>query len=119
MSDSIKSTKLSQYWRKHVNNCRASGESVAAYCEHQQLVYHRFIYWRRKFQQQDSRSQLVPSESAGFSRVVTSYCDSPPELSLALANGLVIQDISEANVCVVRQLLAVLYWHVRFDPRWI
>jgi hypothetical protein len=29
-------------------------------------------------------------------------------LSLALPNGLVIQDIGEANVGVVRQLLAVL-----------
>ncbi|MCP3688832.1 MAG: hypothetical protein GY784_10500, partial [Gammaproteobacteria bacterium] len=49
-----------------------------------------------------------PSESAGFSRVVTSHCDSPPGLSLALPNGLVIQDIVATNVGVVRQLLAVL-----------
>ncbi|MCP3661996.1 MAG: hypothetical protein GY696_05780 [Gammaproteobacteria bacterium] len=108
MSDSISSTKLSQYWRKHIDSCRGSGESAAAYCEHQHLVYHRFIYWRQKFQQQDCRNQLAPSESAGFSRVVTSHCDSPPGLSLALPNGLVIQVISEANVSVVRQLLAVL-----------
>ncbi len=108
MSDLINSTKLSQYWRKHVDSCRDSGESAAAYCERQQLVYHRFIYWRRKFQQQNCRTQLAPSESAGFSRVVTSHCDSPPGLSLALPNGLVIQDIVATNVGVVRQLLAVL-----------
>ncbi len=108
MSNPVTSDQLSQYWREHIDAWQGSGESGSAYYEHQQLVYHRFIYWCRKFQQQDCRTQLAPSESAGFSRVVTSHCDSPPGLSLALPNGLVIQDISEANVSVVRQLVAVL-----------
>ncbi len=59
-------------------------------------------YWRRKFQQQDCRTQLVPDESTGFSRAMTSHCDSPLGLSLALPNGLVILDISETNVGVVQ-----------------
>ncbi len=108
MSDSISSAKLSQYWRKHVDSCRDSGESAALYCERQRLVYHRFIYWRGKFRQQDDGTQLAPSESAGFARVVASHCDSPPGLSLASPNGLVIRDISETNIGVVQQLLAVL-----------
>jgi hypothetical protein len=44
----------------------------------------------------------------GFARVLASRSELPTGLSLALPNGLVIQDIGEANVGVVRQLLAVL-----------
>ncbi len=108
MSNPVTSDQLSLYWREHIDAWQGSGESGSAYCEHQQLVYHRFIYWRRKFQQQDCHTQLAPSESAGFARVVASHCDSPPGLSLALPNGLEIRDISEANIGVVQQLLAVL-----------
>ncbi len=108
MNNANTSDKLNQYWREHVDACRDSGESGAAYCEHHQLSYHRFNYWRRKFRELDGRVQLTPCESPGFARVLTSRSESLCGLSLALPNGLVIQDISETNVGVVRQLLAVL-----------
>jgi hypothetical protein len=108
MSNPIRSDQRSRYWREHIDACRDSGSSGAAYCQLHQLVYHRFNYWRRKFQELDSRTQLTPSESTGFARVLASRSELPKGLSLALPNGLVIQDIGETNVGVVRQLLAVL-----------
>jgi hypothetical protein len=108
MHNPISSDQLSQYWREHIDAWRDSGGSGAAYCQLHQLAYHRFNYWRRKFRGLDSRAQLTPCESTGFARVLASRSDSPMCLSLALPNGLVIQDIGEANVGVVRQLLAVL-----------
>jgi hypothetical protein len=51
---------------------------------------------------------MTPCESTGFARVLASRAELPTGLSLALPNGLVIQDIGETNVGVVRQLLAVL-----------
>ena len=108
MTNPITSDQLSQYWHEHIDACRDSGSSGAAYCQLHQLAYHRFNYWRRKFRELDSRAQLAPCESTGFARVLASRSDSPSGLSLALPNGLVIQDISETNVGVVRQLLAVL-----------
>jgi len=108
MSNPISSDQLSQYWREHIDACRDSGSSGAAYCQLHQLAYHRFNYWRRKFQALDSQVQLTPCESTGFARVLASHSELPTGLSLALPNGLVIQDIGETNVGVVRQLLAVL-----------
>lgn len=108
MSNLLNSNQLRQFWREHVTACQDSGESAAVYCEHHQLVYHRFIYWRRKFRELDSSDQLTPSASDGFVRVVAGHAVASPCLSLALPNGLVIQEISAANVPVVRQLLEVL-----------
>ena len=108
MSNPISSDQQSQYWRAHIDACKASGSSGAAYCQLHQLAYHRFNYWRRKLRELDSRAQLTPCESTGFARVLASHSELPTGLSLALPNGLVIQDISETNVGVVRQLLAVL-----------
>ena len=108
MSNPIRSDQLSQYWRGHIDACRDSESSGAAYCQLHQLAYHRFNYWRRKFQTLDSQAQLTPCESTGFARVLANHSELPTGLSLALPNGLVIQDIGETNVGVVRQLLAVL-----------
>ena len=108
MSNPISSDQRSEYWRGHIDACRDSGSSGAAYCQLHQLAYHRFNYWRRKFQALDSRTLLTPSESTGFARVLAGHSGLPNGLSLALPNGLVIQDIGETNVGVVRQLLAVL-----------
>ena len=108
MSDQNTSDQLSRYWREHIDACRDSGESGAAYCERHQLSYHRFNYWRRKFRDQDNRAQLTPCEPGGFTRVVAGRPEAPSGLSLALPNGLVIQDIGETNVGVVRKLLAIL-----------
>lgn len=108
MGNPITSDQLRQYWREHIDACHHSGESGAAYCERHQLAYHRFNYWRRKFRERDRRAQLATRESNGFARVVASHSDLPTGLSLALPNGLVIQDIGESNVGVVRKLLAVL-----------
>ncbi len=108
MSKSAASKQQSQYWREHIDACKASGSSGAAYCQLHQLTYHRFNYWRRKFRELVSRAQLTTCESTGFARVLANRSDLPSGLSLALPNGLVIQDISETNVGVVRQLLAVL-----------
>ena len=106
MNKPTHSDQLHQYWREHVDAWLDSGHSGAAYCQLHQLTYHQFCYWRRKYQ--DNHAQLAPCEPTGFIRVQA--CPSEPHtgLSLALPNGLVIQDIGESNVSVVRQLLAVL-----------
>jgi hypothetical protein len=108
MSNPISSEQRNQYWRGHIDACRASGSSGAAYCQLHQLAYHRFHYWRRKFRALDNHAQLTPCESTGFARVLANHPELPTGLSLALPNGLVIQDIGETNVGVVRQLLAIL-----------
>jgi hypothetical protein len=91
---------LAMYWQDHINSWRTSGESQASFCKAHNLSYHRFTYWRRKF---DGR----PAESGGFALVkyqstVTSH------LSVALPNGLVVQGIAANNLGLARQLLESL-----------
>ncbi len=108
MNPSTPADQRRQYWREHIDAYLESGESGATYCKRCQLSYHQFNYWRRKSQDQDSTGLMTACESNGFARVVASHRDAPSGLSLALPNGLVIQDIRDTNVAVVRQLLAIL-----------
>jgi hypothetical protein len=64
------------------------------------LSYHRFTYWRRKFEDR-------PAEPGGFALV---RCQSgvASHLSVALPNGLVVQGIAADNLAVARQLLESL-----------
>lgn len=94
---------LSAYWRQHVDAGKASGLSCAQFCKANDINYHRFIYWRQKFEAA-GRHQNSPSETGGFAAVRVQP-DGHCELSLSLPNGLVVRGICADNVAVVRQLL--------------
>jgi hypothetical protein len=94
------------YWRQQVNNWKHSCQSQAKFCQANELPYHRFVYWRQKFER-SSGSGRTQCASGGFATV-----DYRPEvssgLSLSLPNGLVLRGISADNVPVVCQLLEQL-----------
>ena len=41
-------TERAQIWQQHITDWQVSGVSGSAYCKQQSLVYHQFVYWRRK-----------------------------------------------------------------------
>jgi hypothetical protein len=41
-------TERAQVWQQHITDWQATGVSGSAYCKQQSLVYHQFVYWRRK-----------------------------------------------------------------------
>lgn len=108
MSKANKSDQLTQYWHNHVDAWKASDESGASYCKRHDLIYHRFNYWQRKFGCLDSQKTLVSSAPTGFTRIVMGQTGSPAGLTLSLPNGVVIGDICETNVTVVRKLMAFI-----------
>ena len=77
-------TERAHVWQQHITDWQVSGVSGSAYCKHQSLVYHQFVYWRRK---------LAPTEESleqeqavtGFTRVV-----SAPGASIGGADGLTV-----------------------------
>jgi hypothetical protein len=100
MPSSSETEGLAEYWQGQINSWRTSGESQASFCKTHELSYHRFTYWRRKFDEQHSESggfALVKYQSAGTSH-----------LSVALPNGLVVQGIGADNLGVARELLESL-----------
>ena len=100
MPSSSKTESLAVYWQGKINCWRTSGESQASFCKTHELSYHRFTYWRRKFDERRSEPggfALVKYQSAGTSH-----------LSVALPNGLVVQGIAADNIAVARELLESL-----------
>lgn len=45
-------------WRKRLAACRASGQSTAAFCREQGLLYAQYMYWQRRLG--DDVRGLVP-----------------------------------------------------------
>jgi hypothetical protein len=100
MPSSSETEGLAEYWQGHINCWRTSGESQASFCKAHELSYHRFTYWRRKFDERRSERggfALVKYQDAGVSH-----------LSVALPNGLVVQGIGADNLGVARELLESL-----------
>jgi hypothetical protein len=96
----------SDFWQQQVDAWQRSGLSGAKFCEANQLIYHRFVYWRQKFTSDDDRPAAT-TPSGGF--VSVSYpVDDEAGLILSLPNGLVIRGIGAGNIAVVRQLLDAL-----------
>jgi hypothetical protein len=107
MGTEVPSRTLLEYWQQQIDAWQRSGLSGAQFCVTQQLVYHRFVYWRRKLVPGDRRPTENSPASTGF--VTVKY--RPEEdvgLSVSLPNGLVIRGIRTDNVTVVRQLLDTL-----------
>ena len=98
------SEALASYWLQHTEAWQSSGKTQRAYCETNELSYHRFGYWLRKFRQQ-AQSQ----KDSGFVPVVTPSAPSQSAgLSLAFPSGLVLRGIACDNLPLVYQLLARL-----------
>jgi len=106
MPSKATSEALSREWRKHIEAWSASGQSQQAFCKQLDLNYHRFTYWRRKFQEQ--AHQESPRRSSAL--VPVTYLRAPEEsgLSLHLSNGMRLSGITSGNLCVVQQLLSRL-----------
>ncbi len=105
MSGKVASATLARHWQQHIEAWQSSGQTQQAYCKANDLVYHCFGYWRRKFQPaQEVRSQ----KSAGFVPVTSPAPRPSAALSLVLPSGLVLRGISEDNLSLVDQLLSRL-----------
>jgi hypothetical protein len=103
MNDITDPAKLAAYWKEQVDAWKSAGTSQIKFCQANELSYHRFVYWRRKFEGGPGGRQ----ESGGFATVDYRQ-DVSDGLTLSLPNGLVLRGISADNVSVVRQLLEQL-----------
>jgi len=106
MSSEAQSETLASYWQQHIEAWQSSGQTQQDYCKSNELSYHRFGYWRRKFRQ---RSQEIQSRKvSGFIPVTHSALPQSAGLSLAFPSGLVLRGIVVDNLPIVYQLLSRL-----------
>jgi len=104
------STERAHVWQQHITDWEASGMSGSAYCKQQSLVYHQFVYWRRKLVlTEDSPKQ--DQAATGFTRVVSApgaIIGGADGLTVALPGGVSITGLHAGNIgllgAVLRQL---------------
>ncbi|EBA00052.1 hypothetical protein MELB17_16858 [Marinobacter sp. ELB17] len=51
-------TERAHVWQHHITDWQATGVSGSAYCKQQSLIYHQFVYWRRKLAPTEALSGL-------------------------------------------------------------
>ena len=103
-------TERAQVWQQHITEWEVSCVSGSAYCKRQSLVYHQFIYWRRKLVlTEDSLEQ--EQAATGFARVVSGPVVSTGRvdgLTVSLPGGVSITGLHAGNIellgAVLRQL---------------
>jgi len=103
-------TERAQVWQQHIADWEVSGVSGSAYCKQQSLVYHQFVYWRRKLT--PTEESLEQEQAAtGFTRGVAvpgASVGGADGLTVALPGGVSITGLHAGNIellgAVLRQL---------------
>jgi len=90
-------------WKQQIQTWKLSGLSQARFCKNNNLTYHRFVYWRGKFDGA-TRVSSTKKDRGGFAEVSVKP-DADRGLTLSLPNGLIVRGICAENLSVVRQLL--------------
>jgi hypothetical protein len=106
MSAKAEPEALASYWLQQIEAWQSSGQTQKAYCKTNELSYHRFGYWSRKFRQRSQEAQS--QKGSGFVPVTHSATSQSAGLSLAFPGGLVLRGIAGDNLPVVYQLLSHL-----------
>ena len=44
-----------KFWKSHLEAWQSSGYSLAEYSKHHNLIYHRLIYWKTKFENEQTK----------------------------------------------------------------
>jgi hypothetical protein len=103
-------TERAHVWQQHITDWEASGVSGSAYCKQQSLVYHQFVYWRRKLALTDDSLEQEQA-ATGFARVVSGPVVSTGRvdgLTVSLPGGVSITGLHAGNIelldAVLRQL---------------
>ena len=89
-----------EQWQAIIKQWQASGLSAVAFCEQHHVVYHNFLYWRRKLGQSVG-NKLVPA----VPDLPLSMADG---IELALPGGVLIRGIHSGNLTVAVELLRQL-----------
>ncbi len=103
MNDITDPAALAAYWKEQVDAWKSAGTSQIKFCQANELPYHRFVYWRQKFERGPGSNQ-VKRESGGFA-TAGRRAEINGDLTLSLPNGLVLRGRCADTVSVVPQLL--------------
>jgi len=98
---------LESFWSEQIKLWQSTDLTQRAYCEKNDLPFHRFNYWKRKL----TKPTEPVSEAQGFVQLkpmATSRSTNHSCLSLQLPNQLRIEGISSENLYLLKQLTELL-----------
>jgi len=98
-----------QSWRRTLSEWRDSGLSGAAFCKQHSIVYHRFVYWRRKLRV-SAGNESGAERGPGFARVISRPPATPSldGLTVSLPGGVSITGLDAGNVALLGVILKQL-----------
>jgi hypothetical protein len=103
-------TERAHVWQQHITDWQAADVSGSAYCKQQSLVYHQFVYWRRKLAPTEDSLEQAQTVT-GFARVVSvpgATIGGADGLTVSLPGGVSITGLHTGNIellgAVLRQL---------------
>ncbi|MGR8981905.1 MAG: IS66 family insertion sequence element accessory protein TnpA [Gammaproteobacteria bacterium] len=92
-------------WQSRIEAYRASGLSGSRFCQANDLIYHQFVYWRRKLSGTEPIvRRSTPTIVGGFTQVMVEQSIGA-ELRIELPGGLSIHGIRHQNLDLVQALL--------------
>lgn len=107
--DSNQLDELNTYWMQQVTAWKSSGMPQSTFCQKHDLIYHRFIYWKLKF---EGLSQPLPvaAKKSEFVKVhpAPSGFHRDSGLALSLPNGMMLKGLSDSNLSLACQLIKQL-----------
>ena len=93
-----------RYWRHHLDAWEASGLTQTEYCRQNDLIRHRFQYWKKRFRSSESSTAFIeiPVPSGLYSE------KSPHPLRLIVGNQYQIAIERNFDPIALGQLIGVL-----------
>lgn len=92
-------------WQQLLAEWQQSSLSGAEFCKRQNIVYHQFMYWKKKLISPKSKSE--PSKLSRFVRVNPVPLPAMDELAITLPGGIRITGLNTSNIELVQLLLTL------------
>jgi hypothetical protein len=48
-----------RYWKQHIDEWRAGGQTQVSYCQNHNLCRHRFQYWKKRFHTPEQKPTFI------------------------------------------------------------
>ena len=109
------STEREQFWRRHLDQQRASGLSVREYCHLHGLSEHSFFAWRRTIAERDRRGKPTSDQPiAAPAFLPVAVVDGPPQphdspIEIRLVDGRRVRIRAGCDRTLLADVLAILH----------
>ncbi len=102
-SKRVKSNHLRRFYQKHIEHWRQSQLSQKEYCRQNEIITHRFTYWKKRFADEKSGPTFVP-----VPLVQNITASSASKIDLVITGGFKIQVGPGFDPATLKQLIHTL-----------